>query len=424
MANGGLARFGLSRFALKRLLVALLVVAAVAAHVVFWYVPRERPAAVDADSLPGRLLLASELPYRLWLPYPHQNLGRLESSVEDAEAWVAAVGRLLGSPATELPRFGPFRFPPARAMTIASDREGKRSQVAVSVYPAIALVARLAGRIAGNPLLAGGEVLIDDRPFFVHWRGSTWLLGSEPDPRFPAAAGPGLPDSLAWLVVEDLTSAIPPGRYRLRRGSGDLSLSSFVETGAAPGFSLSSSLELGPALTRDWAFLGLREGGTSTASWMLLLQQEIGDSLSLPDGGVLYRDTDRRWSLPGEGLARILDLDLERGDTAGWSLVAISSRGRAAAEELGSALERSPRDFDLEQSFWVRPSYLIPMVDTIHRVLDAVPIVSRKEVDYWADLTVALAPLMPFQAISLEVEAEGHQAELRLWSTSPWLHVN
>ena len=181
-------------------------------------------------------------------------------------------------------------------------------------------------------------------------------------------------------------------------------------------------------LAREWAFLGLREGSSDRASWMLLLRQEIGQEigpeiggvLSLPDGAVLYLDPGDRWSLPGEDLARFLDLEMERGRSGAWGVVAMSSRGRAAAEELVSALQASPRVVDLEQAFWVRPSYLGPMVEAIREVLAALPVVRRSEVRYWSDLTVALDPLLSYRAISLEVDAEGRHAELRLWSESPW----
>jgi hypothetical protein len=55
--------------------------------------------------------------------------------------------------------------------------------VVAEVYPVAALFARLAGKLAGNPWLAGGAVSFRDRPAWVEWRGSSWVvrIGELPD---------------------------------------------------------------------------------------------------------------------------------------------------------------------------------------------------------------------------------------------------
>ena len=410
--------------------IALLVV--LGGHVYFSYWPREREAVVEPDSVPGRLLVAGELPYRVWLPYPHQNLGDLFDAIDDTDAWVASVARLLGSSAVELPRFGPFRVPPARSLTIASDREGGAVLVAVDVYPALRIIARLAGRIARNPLLEGGAVELDGKTFFVSWHSGTWLLSSTRRPVLPAqravlpdAAVFSRPAALAWLMVEDPESSLPAGEYHLRRERGDMTLSSWADRSSwnAAGPSRPSSRDsiglLDPGLRRTLAFLGLRDGTEPTASWLLLLRQD-DESLSLPDSAVLYREGLDRFSLPGEGLARFLDLDLQQQQVDEWKVIAMNARSLAAAAEIASVMKGDNRLDGLEDALWVRPGWLQPLVARIGSILDAVPIVSRDEIQFWHDLAVALDPFLAFEMISLETGSEGRESELHFWKESPW----
>jgi hypothetical protein len=207
--------------------VALLALAtAGAAHVLYWYAPRERPAAPAPGDLPARLLAAGPLPIRLWVPYPHQNLAVLDRAAADPRSTIAALVTVAGVRRARLPRFGPFRVPPSREICIASDTRGRRVVAVARVYPGLAALARLAGRMAGNPWLAGGEVELDGRPARTGWAGrGLWWVSNEPgfDPARLAPAH-GLPSQPALAIVrlDAAVSLLPSGWFRLERRDGEL----------------------------------------------------------------------------------------------------------------------------------------------------------------------------------------------------------
>jgi hypothetical protein len=190
---------------------------ALAAHLWFWYAPRERPGAPSSGAA-AALFTGSKLPYRLWIPYPHQTLARLR---RDVPAGVGAALRLFGVKTPRLQRFGPFDVPPSSAIAVASDARGDRWTVAAQVYPAIAAIARAAGSLAGNPWLSGGEVESGGRRLRIGWAsGGVWWVTSEDPAEILALLGrpaesPGLPAGLAWLRSAKSLGPLPPGDYRL-----------------------------------------------------------------------------------------------------------------------------------------------------------------------------------------------------------------
>jgi len=52
---------------------AVLLAVGAAAHVRYWYLPRERSASPAAGSA-AAVWSGAPLPLRVWIPYPHQNL--------------------------------------------------------------------------------------------------------------------------------------------------------------------------------------------------------------------------------------------------------------------------------------------------------------------------------------------------------------
>jgi hypothetical protein len=206
---------------LKRIAIAaLLLLAVLAAHILYWYVPRERAEAPRLQARPGprqrppahpgspgqrapgnasggpaagaplQVLAAGDYDVCLWVPYPHQNLGALATAIGDLGDVVAAAARLTaggGGDAEprprepeEAPTFGPFEVPPADEMVACSDLAGgrpRRLRVVARIYPVLAVVAKLAGRLAGNPWLAGGEA----GPMRIAWSGRLWSVASGPE---------------------------------------------------------------------------------------------------------------------------------------------------------------------------------------------------------------------------------------------------
>jgi hypothetical protein len=145
-------------------------------HIAWWYWPRERAAAPDPASAAVRQLVAGDYDVCAWVPYPHQNLGELARVTGDFPQVLAAATRLAGSSAPEEMRsFGPFLVPPARELVACADFAGGRLLVAARVYPGLALIARLAGRLADNAWLAGGEV----GRLRVEWRDGLWTVSAE-----------------------------------------------------------------------------------------------------------------------------------------------------------------------------------------------------------------------------------------------------
>ncbi len=130
---------------------------AAAAHYRHYFSPRER-AGVASPELAA--LLAADSPFErvLWLASPHQNLGALDERVGDLELYLAELSRLTGVARPRLPRFGPFALPPAREIVMAWNGSGESFLGVARIEPGVAWLARLSGRIAGNPWLAGGRV--------------------------------------------------------------------------------------------------------------------------------------------------------------------------------------------------------------------------------------------------------------------------
>ena len=268
---------------------AVVLAALLAAHVVYWYVPRERavvpglkagggaaPAeaggvAGEAAGEPLRVLAAGAYDVCVWVPYPHQNLGALAAAIGDLQDVVGAAARLSSGEGgegsaprprepEEAPTFGPFEVPPASEMVACSDLAGGRLRVVARIYPALAVVAKLAGRVAGNPWLAGGAA----GSTRIAWRGRRWTVTAGPEaPRLPevppatpaaapapsaappataaaapappqaAAAAPELPESLAVVHWTGARPEIPAGYYALTRSGSDLALSLVAAGGGA-----------------------------------------------------------------------------------------------------------------------------------------------------------------------------------------------
>jgi hypothetical protein len=270
---------------------AVVLAALLGAHVVYWYLPRERAVAPrlgagggaapapagGAAGEPLQVLAAGAYDVCVWVPYPHQNLGALAAAIGDLQDVVGAAVRLSsgeGGEASaprprepeEAPTFGPFEVPPASELVACSDLAGRRLRVVARIYPALAVVAKLAGRVAGNPWLAGGVAGGSTR---ISWQGRLWTVTAGPEAPRPTKAPPGaataasavpeqaagapvtpetaakgtaaapaapeaaaaaavapdLPPSLAVVHWTGARPEIPAGYYALTRSGSDLSLS-------------------------------------------------------------------------------------------------------------------------------------------------------------------------------------------------------
>ena len=394
-----------------RLLAAGVAGAALAGHVAFWYLPRDRAAALDATSGAGALFVDGPQQVRVWIAHPHQNLGAAARAMHDPAAAFAAAARLAGLGEVALPAFGPFALPPSDALAMAVDPDGENLAVVVEVYPAVALLARVAGLVAGNPILRGGTAQVSGGRVRVFWRGRLWSLdlegASEAAPGDDAGgAPPPAGEALAFLALETRQGVVDPGTYRLRRDGADLVLES---EGSGAG---DVAAVLAETLAREHglAFLGFRE--EPSGSSVLVLPRSAGAGLELPGAAVAWTGGGERWSLPGEGVQRLLGLDLIESRGEAWNVAGLDRESFAiatrVAPELGAVAERS----EVTLLAWLRPRDYLPLVAAVAEVLDALPIAPRDEVEHWNDLRALLEAVGPLERVRISVAAGGGEARL------------
>jgi hypothetical protein len=419
---------------LLRLALFLLLLLLAAGYVLVFYWPRERVGALEPGSLPARLLASGDYGACLWIPYPHQNLGALGGSIDDAPEYLAAAARVADLPAPVLPSFGPFAVPPSREIVACSDLDGERFFLVARVYPGLAAVARLAGRLADNPWLEGGEVReargrrteVEERLLRVAWRDGLWTVWSGPEPSLqrPEEGSPvSFPPNLGILHLERDVSDFPAGDYVLQRKEGDLAVT-LAGGGPAPEPPIAAGGDApvllaiaGPAWPADSprplrpAALALFdvEGGL-----------RLGPIGALPGVAVLNAPGSRRWGLPARGLAGILARNLPRGNSAGWDIVALDAasleRAAALAPEV-SALVPPAGDGDggrLVLGLWLRPRPALDLVTRLRKGFEKVPLFERRQVAAWRDWETLLRPLAPCGRVSLAATRSPSAFLLRL----------
>jgi hypothetical protein len=419
---------------LFRLVLVLLLLAVAAGYVLVSYWPRERVGAPEAAGLPVRLLTSGAYGACLWLPYPHQNLGALAGSIEDGPEYVAAAARVAELPSPVLPSFGPFAVPPSREILACSDLDGERFFLVARVYPGLAAVARLAGWIAGNPWLEGGEIRearsrraeVEERLLRVAWRDGLWTVWSGPEPRLePRAAGSpsAFPPNLGILHLERDVSNFPAGDYILRRRGGDLEVT-LDGGGPAPEPPIALGSEAPVLLAAAGPAWPAESPRPLAPAAMTLFDIEGGLKLgpigTLPGAAVLNARGSRRWGLPARGLAGILAKNLPRGNAAGWHIVALDAasleRAKALAPQI-SALVPPTGDGEggrLVLGLWLRPRPALELVAKLRKAFERVPLVDRRQVQAWRDWETLLRPLAACDRASLSAARSPSAFFLRL----------
>lgn len=375
-------------------LVAPLLLLALAAHGFYWYWPQERPGLPEPGSGPAELLASGEFELALWLPYPHQNLAELLGAVPNLVEAMGAAARLSGGKGlAQWPAFGPFAAPPAREIAIAFDLEGGRAAAAARVYPMIAALAKLSGKLAGNPWLAGGTVESGGRRLEVSWQGSLWRVTTFEGSLKPAAPSflpsplPTTP-TLALLRVARPVRGLPAGLYSLDRGTG--------------GFLLSNR--------SGWNSPVLPKIEASDASAVAFVADPGGERLGLlfdsrlslmPRLVSLYEPGKKRWKLPAEKLLELAG-DLPRGQVAGWGIVAVDShaydRAAALAPEL-AVLHGGP----LSLGLWLRPAQARGILLELVKNLEKIPVLGEEPARRFRDMAQVLQTLQHFERVEVVV---------------------
>jgi hypothetical protein len=453
------------RWALAAAAVAALLAAAAVAHVLWWSWPRAHAALPDPADLPGRLLATDRLPVALWIAYPHQNLATLAGAVgrdDGADAWLAALARRTDLPATELPRFGPFPAPPSRELAVASDLAGERVVIAARVEPVFAVLSRIAGLVAGNRWLAGGEVEAFGGRAEVRWAGTLWMVTNLPFVEVleiaaeEPAAGEGASlarPALAALRLDRPLSLLPAGVHALRADEERLTLSTEapVDGGAEPGGAGRAARPAGPfgsgtqpparpdgpgarpapppsapthsppdlarlrdvglpdALLERWGVsLLVLSGpdGPAGGAGALALFRDVGGARRLgpltfqvPAAAVWHRAGGGRFSLPGEGLLGLLGGGGGDGG-GGWRITATGREAEGRARAIGPSI--TPLLDRLRLGLWADPRPALATLDDVAGFLEAVPLAGRDEARRWRDWQVLLAPLAACERLSIE----------------------
>lgn len=441
---------GKRRKALRAVALGLLAVVLLTGHVLYWYAARARAAAPEPGSLPARLLASGAYDACFWVPYPHQNVGVLRNRLEDGADWLAAVARVGGLPPPVLPGFGPFAVPPSREIAACSDLSGDRFFLVARVYPSVAAVARLSGKLADNPWLAGGEVRElrgegpEERVVKVAWREGMWTIssGEAPDLRAVSsapstAAAVQLPEVLGLFRLNKEVSELPAGDYLLRRQGADLEVT-LERPGsvAAPDFPADATPILLSVAGPSWPAAATRP---LPAAAFALFDSGEGDEAgrvaisilgNVPGCAVFHPPGGQRWEVPTQGLAGLLTGGLPKGNAAGWQIVAVDAASLARAEALAPRLSAlmSPESGTLAGTpgnpgrlvigLWAQPAPAVRVVARVRKFFEKIPIVEPRQVQRWRDWETLLRPLAPCERIALAATQSPPSFRLRFYGCS------
>ncbi len=389
-------------------LVLLALALAAVGHWAYWYRSRSHEMAPAASRL---LRERGELPVRLWIPYPHQNLGALGRAVGRPREVLEAAARLAGLPEPTLPQLGGFGIPASRELLVAASADGRQVVAAIRLYPLSAALARLAGVVARNPWLAGGVVKVRGEPARVSWDGLTWrvrsdgVAGGEIASRQDNGGGDDRP-ALALLELAQAAPPLPAGRYPLRREAGDL----VVRLGAPVAEPPSGGPP--PRVILVWA-----ERRASRAEALLLMEGgREGLLASLPAAAAWAQPDGALRVLPGGSILRQLT-DLRARPFGGGELAATERTAAARAEELAPVwlpLARGESRPPLALGAWLAIEPAAEQAERLHQLLGEIPILGAAEAQRWGDVATVLRAARGYRTLSCWLAEDGAGGELRL----------
>lgn len=405
----------------RRLAVVVVVVLAVGGAALYL---RSTFGAEERAGIPSpelATLLAADAPFEraFWLASPHQNLAALDEHVGDLELYFAELSRLTGVAAPRLPGFGPFTLPPARELALAWNGSGESFLGVARIETGVAWVARLAGRVAGNPWLAGGRAKSGGKSFEVRWQGGLWIVASGVPPELPqpptasetsgAVAAPT--PAIAQLVLRHDAGPIPAGRFVLARGEDGLE----VRSGELPEIVQPAS---------EWTFPGIALWVSSTDRGPiggpgLFLLWEAAEG-AIPRVAVVQRGGGRSFRLPGESILAMMGA----GDPAarlGWSVRATQKSARREALLMVPWFERhlarpGGRGAWLGRAGRLAPAASARTLGLLVRSLEKLPLLPPAEMQRLQAAARLLGPFQDCAAIAFEVWHEPEGVRLRLCS--------
>ncbi len=386
----------------------LAILIAVMGHVYYWYWPRLRPATPSAES-PVALLVLEEggAGVRLWVPYPHQTLTHVDRQLADLEAVGEAAEQLFGLAAPRLPTFGPFPFPPAREMAVVADSENQELTAMASVYPLAARLFRVAGWLADNPWMAGGELELQGRKLRIEWQDDLWLATTLSERPRTGDAETSVGQCAALLRVPGDTGHFPAGLLRLlERGSGWLLTTTLEGDPESWAARLEPWRSAGVAVS--WSHIGSADGRTDVRS--LLVTSESSGSGGLPPlVSIESAESEEASQLPGQRLLEPLGVQVHRHRRGSWILRSYDENLLAIGEVVAERLDRA------EALTGIRGSTLghVDLNEASRALLEvaealrAVPILGEREATEWLTLAELLASLPVGSGLTVVVGPNG-----------------
>ncbi|HEY0781281.1 MAG TPA: hypothetical protein VGE98_02410, partial [Thermoanaerobaculia bacterium] len=304
-------------------------------------------------------------------------------------------------------------------------------RVLARVYPEVAFIARLAGRLAGNAWLSGGEIgeadKDPDRNLRVAWQDGLWTVASGKESAIPDAPAAALPPALAILHLAHPTVDAPAGTDRLQHEEGaiDLALLGGAEPPAPPAFGKPAPAlfaAVGPAWPDEaekpqppaavvlWDTAGETPRHASGTLGGLLHE--------LPGIAVLHPPGAERWSLPGP--PGLLARALPTAEASGWSILALDDGTLARAKTLAPALtalippDATGNDHRLVIDATVDPHAALDLVTRLRKTFQKVPLVQKEHVQRWRDWETLLTPFAACRRLDLAATANPGAFRLRL----------
>lgn len=399
---------------------------AVAGHVYWWYWPRVHAAIPDPEAPFTAWLRNEEFPLSVWIPYPHQNLAALRKLGGLGPDELRSLGRLAGLPEPRFPSFGSLSLPPSSALAAMSDEDGQTFAVAADVYPLFALFSRLAGKVAGNAWLGGGEVVVEGRRMIVRWDGSIWMVSSPieiPLKNGEKSTVPPEPRPILLLArIRHELDLVPPGLYRLTLDpdAATFELRSQIDL---PTQLSTQRPELGGAAAYLMAFAGTRAGLGMPRQALVFFQHPDYSSQDFPPAAIFCPLGEDRWELPGEDLLELTGQKASLEELDGWQIAAFEPSALAGGRLLVPAvrdLAESERVSHLVFGSWLDLEPAAVEVQRLGRMLDQAPLVSRRKVQRWHDLERVLSgSARRFRSLSLVVADDPRSLLLRLEGRPP-----
>lgn len=431
-----------------RWLLPAVVLAACVAHVGWWYWPR--PHRASPRGLPAALLSDSRLADAVWVAYPHQNLARLEGRAGDIGELAAHAATLLGAEPPALPRFAFWPVPPARALAWARSGDGEAEIVVLEPYPVVRWLARAAGRLAGNPWLAGGAVDEDPAAGRVSWQSGTWIfergstflssnssggvqtraerlreaareqrsfaapeesrkarLREAAREQRPFVAPEGSRKALAWVRVGAGHPPWPVGLYRLQ------TVRQGVELTHGPAFGEGTAAAIRQLRDRSVLIaVGAGDGGAGAVALVRPTASRTG--LQLP-GAVLVERGDSGLELPGARLLEGIGVRPHEGDEGGYRIRSWDRGSLALGSELVRGLRPADRAGELPRlTVWADVDEVGEWAEALGGALRVVPFIDPEPARRWLAFAALARAAGPRASLWVEIDDSRGAARVAL----------